>query len=76
MTLGEECMSNIEKYKKYFTKEYLMGPNSFRLLDELIMLEGLPGTGKSTNAYKLYEQMIRNGRKPTRSMKRRVMKGS
>ena len=29
-------MSNIEKYKKYFTKEYLMGPNSFRLLDELI----------------------------------------
>lgn len=41
-----------------------MGPNSFRLLDELIMLEDLPGTGKSTNAYKLYEQMIRNGRKP------------
>ena len=35
-------MSNIEKYKKYFTKEYLMGPNSFRLLDELISrrLEG------------------------------------
>ena len=64
MTLGEECMSNIEKYKKYFTKEYLMGPNSFRLLDELIMLEDLPRTGKSTNAYKLYEQMIRNGRKP------------
>lgn len=29
-------MSNIEKYKDYFTKEYLMGPNSFRLLDELI----------------------------------------
>ena len=29
-------MSNAEKYKKYFTKEYLMGPNSFRLLDELI----------------------------------------
>lgn len=29
-------MSDIEKYKKYFTKEYLMGPNSFRLLDELI----------------------------------------
>ena len=27
---------SIEKYKKYFTKEYLMGPNSFRLLDELI----------------------------------------
>ena len=32
----ENRMSNIEKYKKYFTKEYLMGPNSFRLLDELI----------------------------------------
>ena len=29
-------MSNIEKYKTYFTKEYLMGPNSFRLLDEMI----------------------------------------
>ena len=29
-------MSNIEKYRKYFTKDYLMGPNSFRLLDELI----------------------------------------
>ena len=29
-------MSDIEKYRKYFTKEYLMGPNSFRLLDELI----------------------------------------
>ena len=29
-------MSHIEKYKKFFTKEYLMGPNSFRLLDELI----------------------------------------
>ncbi|MBO4887193.1 MAG: hypothetical protein J5589_02625 [Firmicutes bacterium] len=26
------------------------------------MLEGLPGTGKSTNSYKLYEQMIRNGK--------------
>ena len=29
-------MSDIEKYLPYFTKEYLMGPNSFRLLDELI----------------------------------------
>ena len=29
-------MNNMDKYKKYFTKEYLMGPNSFRLLDELI----------------------------------------
>lgn len=29
-------MNNIENYRKYFTKEYLMGPNSFRLLDELI----------------------------------------
>lgn len=29
-------MGNIEKYRKYFTKDYLMGPNSFRLLDELI----------------------------------------
>ena len=29
-------MSSAEKYGKYFTKEYLMGPNSLRLLDELI----------------------------------------
>ena len=29
-------MVNIENYRKYFTKEYLMGPNSFRLLNELI----------------------------------------
>lgn len=25
-----------EKYKKYYTKDFLMGPNSFVLLDELI----------------------------------------
>lgn len=29
-------LNNIEKYRKYFTKDYLMGPNSFRLLNELI----------------------------------------
>ena len=29
-------MSTIEKYRPYFTKDYLMGPNSFRLLDEMI----------------------------------------
>ena len=29
-------MSSVEKYRQYFMKEYLMGPNSFRLLDELI----------------------------------------
>ncbi len=29
--------------------------------NRLILLEGLPGTGKSTNSYKLYEQLIRNG---------------
>ena len=29
-------MKTMEKYKQYFTKEYLMGPNSFRLLDELL----------------------------------------
>lgn len=32
----EVHMCNIDDYRKYFTKEYLMGPNSFRLLDELI----------------------------------------
>ena len=29
-------MSRIEKYRPYFTKDYLMGPNSFLLLDEMI----------------------------------------
>ncbi len=29
-------MSRLENYRQYFTKDYLMGPNSFRLLDELI----------------------------------------
>jgi SAM-dependent methyltransferase len=29
-------MDRCEKYRKYFTKECLMGPNSFRLLDELL----------------------------------------
>ncbi len=29
-------MNRADRYRKYFTKEYLMGPNSFRLLDELI----------------------------------------
>ena len=29
-------MNRTEKYRQYFTKDYLMGPNSFRLLDELI----------------------------------------
>ncbi len=33
---GGISMNHMEKYKQYFTKEYLMGPNSFRLLDELI----------------------------------------
>jgi len=30
--------------------------------NRLILLEGLPGTGKSTNSFKLYEQLIRNGK--------------
>ena len=29
-------MNRADYYRQYFTKEYLMGPNSFRLLDELI----------------------------------------
>lgn len=31
-------------------------------MNRLILLEGLPGTGKTTNSYKLYEQLVRNGR--------------
>ena len=29
-------MNRTDRYKQVFTKDYLMGPNSFRLLDELI----------------------------------------
>ena len=29
-------MRNVEKYKKYFTKEYMMGPNALRLLSEIV----------------------------------------
>lgn len=29
-------MKNVEKYKKYFTKEYMMGPNALRLLSEIV----------------------------------------
>ena len=29
-------MDTMQKYSRFFTKEYLMGPNAFRLLDELI----------------------------------------
>jgi SAM-dependent methyltransferase len=29
-------MNKADLYKQYFTRDYLMGPNSFRLLDELI----------------------------------------
>lgn len=29
-------MKNIENYRKYFTKEYMMGPNALRLLSEIV----------------------------------------
>ncbi len=31
-------------------------------MNKLIMLEGLPGTGKTMNSYRLFEQLVRNGR--------------
>ncbi len=31
-------------------------------MNRLIMLEGLPGTGKTTNSFRLFEQLVRNGR--------------
>ena len=31
-------------------------------MNRVIMLEGLPGTGKTTNSYRLFEQLSRNGR--------------
>ena len=30
------CMNKLNRYRRYFTKEYLMGPDSFRLLEELL----------------------------------------
>ena len=32
-------------------------------MNRVILLEGLPGTGKTTNSYRLFEQMVQNGRK-------------
>ncbi len=29
-------MKHVERYKKYFTKEYMMGPNALRLLGEIV----------------------------------------
>lgn len=29
-------MRNVENYKKYFTREYMMGPNALRLLSEIV----------------------------------------
>ena len=31
-------------------------------MTRLIMPEGLPGTGKTTNSYRLYDQLVRNER--------------
>ena len=31
-------------------------------MNRIILLEGLPGTGKTTNSYMLFEQLVRNGR--------------
>ena len=31
-------------------------------MNRLILLEGLPGTGKTSNSYKLFEHLVRNGR--------------
>ncbi len=31
-------------------------------MNRLILLDGLPGTGKTTNSYRLFEQLVRNGR--------------
>lgn len=34
--MNTENNNRIEKYKEFFNKEYLMGPNSLRLLDEML----------------------------------------
>ena len=40
----------------------IYGARIEKRMNRLILLEGLPGTGKTTNSYKLFEQMVRNGR--------------
>ena len=30
-------------------------------MNRVILLEGLPGTGKTANSYRLFEQLVRNG---------------
>lgn len=39
---------NSDKYTEFFNEKYLMGPNSLRLLDELLSREPLAFTGKET----------------------------
>ena len=34
--MNTEYKNRIEKYREFFTKEYLMGPNSLRLLEEML----------------------------------------
>ncbi len=36
----------MKKYEKYFTKEYMMGPNCIRLADELMKMNGKPLRGR------------------------------
>lgn len=41
-------MKRIDNYKKYFTKEYLMGPNSLKMVDELLIKYPLHMNGNNT----------------------------
>ena len=34
--MNNNTCSTVENYREFFTKEYLMGPNSLRLLDEML----------------------------------------
>ena len=36
INMNNNTYSTIENYREFFTKEYLMGPNSLRLLDEML----------------------------------------
>ena len=44
--MNKENNNRIEKYREFFTKEYLMGPNSLRLLDEMLMKYPLKEGGR------------------------------
>lgn len=47
---NKENNTKCERYREFFTKEYLMGPNSLRLLSEMLEKYPLPEGGRKQSA--------------------------